>query len=88
MLLDKKGNIQGISQDEWKKRFRDRLLSIMKEKNMNQSKLAKASGLSTSRISEYINMKTAPTIFALINIADTFDMTVGELIDWEEIVCK
>lgn len=86
MLLDKNNKIIGISQDDWKKTFSDRLANILKERNMSQSDLAKASGLSRSRINEYISMKTVPTIFASINMAYALDITVEELIGCDSLV--
>lgn len=77
-----------MTQDEWKLKFRDRLMIILKDKNMSQAELAKLSGLSVSRISEYINMKATPTIFAMLNIADTLDMKIDDLVDCDELVCK
>lgn len=86
MLLDKHNKIIGISRDEWKRRFADRLTNILKERNMSQSELAKASGLSRSRINEYISMRSVPSIFASINIADALDISVEELIGCDSLV--
>ena len=77
-----------MTQDEWKEKFGKRLITVLKEKNMKQSELAKMSGVSSSRVSEYISMKSVPTIFAIVNMADALDMTVEELVDCDELVCK
>ena len=86
MLLDKHNKIIGISRDNWKKIFSDRLTNLLKERNMCQSDLAKASGLSRSRINDYISMKSVPTIFASINMAYALDITVEELIGCDSLV--
>jgi transcriptional regulator with XRE-family HTH domain len=51
---------------------------------MSQAQLARDSGLSVSRISDYINKFSTPTIFALINIAYALDMELSELADFDE----
>ena len=86
MLLDKRNKIIGISRDDWKKIFSNRLANFLKERNMCQSDLAKASGLSRSRINDYISMKSVPTIFASINMAYALDITVEELIGCDSLV--
>lgn len=73
-----------MRQTEWRKVFANNLLCILREKGMSQSQLARDSGLSVSRISEYINMNATPTIFAIINMAYALDMEVGELVDFDE----
>lgn len=73
-----------MTQEEWKAIFGDNLSAILEEKGMTQSQLAKDAGLSVSRISEYVNKRTVPTIFALINIAYALDMSTDELIDFGE----
>jgi transcriptional regulator with XRE-family HTH domain len=72
-----------MTQNEWRKIFANNLLCILREKGMSQAQLARDSGLSVSRISEYINMNATPTIFAIINIAYALDMEVGELVDFD-----
>ena len=73
-----------MTQHEWKLRFRDKLLTVLKERNMNQSQLAAATGLSASRISDYINMKATPTIYAIVNISYALDIPAQELTDFNE----
>lgn len=77
-----------MTQDEWKRKFGERLSSIIKERNISQHKLAKESGLSVSRINDYLNMKVAPTIFAMINLADALEMKIDDLIECDELVNK
>jgi transcriptional regulator with XRE-family HTH domain len=75
-----------MTQKEWLNIFSDNLIDLMQEKGINQSQLAEDSGLSASRISEYVNKKATPTLFAAINIAYALDMDVSELVDFDERV--
>lgn len=75
-----------MTQTEWKEIFADNLTSILEEKGMTQSQLAKDADLSISRISDYVNKRAVPTVFAIINMAYALDMDVGELIDFDEHV--
>jgi transcriptional regulator with XRE-family HTH domain len=75
-----------MTQSEWKEIFGDNLVAILKERGMTQSELARESGLSTSRVSEYINGYAAPSIFAAINMAYVLGVDVGEFVDFEEPV--
>ena len=72
-----------MTQEEWRYRFKVRLSELLNERNMNQTALARSSGLSVSRISDYMNMKSTPTIFAIINIAYALDTSISELIDFD-----
>lgn len=73
-----------MTQDQWREKFRERLLSLLKESDMSQNQLAKESGLSSGRISDYINMRNTPTPFAIINIAYALDRNVSDLVDFDE----
>jgi transcriptional regulator with XRE-family HTH domain len=73
-----------MTQLEWKIMFSDNLCSILNEKGMTQADLARDSGLSPSRINEYIKQNATPTVFAIINIAYALDIDVNELIDFDE----
>lgn len=73
-----------MTMTEWKEIFGSNLVALLKEKGMTQSQLAKDTGLSTSRISDYINGYSAPSVFAIINMAYALDIDVGEFVDFEE----
>ena len=75
-----------MTQTEWKEIFGDNLVTILREKNMSQAQLAKKAGLSTSRVSDYINGNSTPTIFAIINMAYALEMDIGEFVDFEEYI--
>lgn len=77
-----------MTEHEWLDIFGDNLVSLMRDWNMSQSELSQRSGLSQSSISAYINKRKMPGVKALINIADVFDislddfMNFGDIIDW------
>lgn len=73
-----------MTQSQWRNVFGDNLADILRDKGMSQAQLARDSGLSVSRISDYINKFSTPTIFALINIAYALDMELSELADFDE----
>lgn len=73
-----------MTQNEWRRIFSNNLMDILDEKGMSQSHLARDTGLSISRISDYINERSTPTIFAIINIAYALDMDISELVDFDE----
>ena len=75
-----------MTQNEWRNMFSNNLLDILQDKGMTQAQLARDAGISSSRISEYINERTTPTIFAIINIAYALDMDVSELVDFDDRV--
>lgn len=71
-----------MTEIEWMQIFGDNLVSILEEWGMTQRELADRSGLSESTISRYIHKEVAPSIFAVINIADTLGISIDELIDF------
>jgi transcriptional regulator with XRE-family HTH domain len=73
-----------MTQTDWRDTFAGNLVDILKNRGMTQTQLAQDSGLSVSRISDYINKRATPTIFALINMAYALDMDVCELVDFDE----
>lgn len=73
-----------MTQTDWRDTFAGNLVDVLKDRGMTQTQLAQDSGLSVSRISDYINKRATPTIFALINMAYALDMDVCELVDFDE----
>lgn len=73
-----------MTQTEWRNIFGDNLAELMQEAEMSQSQLARESGLSVSRINDYINKNATPSVFAIINLAYALDVGVGELVDFGE----
>ena len=75
-----------MTQEEWRDIFGSNLASILRDRNMSQNELAKETGLSTSRISDYIHGYSSPSVFAVINMAYALDVDAGEFIDFEESI--
>ena len=71
-----------MSAEEWLRHFSTRLRTLIENNNMSQYELSELSGISRSRLSEYINMKSIPTVFAIINLAYAFDVSTESLIDF------
>ena len=70
--------------EEWKDIFGDNLSSILEERKMTQSRLARLSGVSTAMISDYINKRSVPGLMAAINMAYALNVRLEELVDFEE----
>lgn len=70
-----------MTRDEWKMTFGSNLDAILQEYGMPQTELAKLSDVSQGMISDYINGWSAPSIFAVINIAQILDIDIDELVD-------
>ena len=75
-----------MTEVEWINIFGDNLIDMLKEANMTQKELADASGISESRVSDYIHKRRAPRIRSIINIAYTLDCSVDDLVDFEEMI--
>jgi transcriptional regulator with XRE-family HTH domain len=73
-----------MTQTEWREIFGANLVDILKERNLSQAQLAKETGLSTSRISDYIKGYATPNIFAIINMAYVLGLDISEFVDFEE----
>ena len=70
--------------NDWKQKFSIKVNELMRNNNMTQSQLAKSTGISKGRLSEYLSMKAMPTIFAVINIACVLDVSVSSITDFGE----
>ena len=75
-----------MTQSEWREIFGDNLKSILEERGMSQRDLANDTGLSNSRINEYIKGNTTPNIFAIINMAYVLDIDIDEFVDFEDTI--
>ena len=73
-----------MTQTEWKNIFGENLDSLLRERGMSQAQLARDSGVSTAMISEYINKRSIPGLTAAINIAYALDISIDELVDFDE----
>lgn len=66
--------------DGLKAEFSSRLRQLISDKGANQAGIARASGVSTSKLSDYVNAKTLPSVTAAVALADALDTTVDYLI--------
>ena len=58
----------------------DRILELMKEKNIKANALANELGLPNSAFSEWKKKKANPSVDVIIKIADYFDVTTDYLL--------
>lgn len=75
-----------MTQTEWKEIFGRNLFDILKDRGMSQGQLARDTGLSVSRVSDYINGNATPSVFAIINMAYALDIDIGEFVDFGETI--
>lgn len=60
--------------------FQKKLKDIMKSKQLTQMELAKLAHISQNTISNWLNDSSSPTLKNLEALADSLNITVGELI--------
>ena len=58
----------------------NRLKDLREDRDMRQSDLAAATGIDQRTISNYETGKTAPDAYALIRLADFFDVSIDYLV--------
>jgi transcriptional regulator with XRE-family HTH domain len=75
-----------MTRDEWKITFGDNLSGVLHDIRMSQNELAKLSDLSPGMISDYINGWSAPSVFAINNIAHVLDIDIDELVDMGDTI--
>lgn len=73
-----------MKQFEWKKIFSKNLICLLEERGMSQAQLARDSGVSNAMISDYVNERSVPGLFAVINIAYALDVNINDLVDYDE----
>ena len=72
----------------------ERILKVLKERNMTQAEFAKQVGIATSTISEWKKRKTNPSVDKIMDICNVLQITPGQLLtgkgieDEEEIVAS
>lgn len=66
--------------------FGDNLQSLLDERYLTQSELAKLTGITKGAISRYVSGKQMPTIKNAINIAEAFGMTLDELLYFGDVI--
>lgn len=60
--------------------MRNRIRDLREDKDLRQSDLAEKTGIDQRTISNYETGKTAPDAYALIKLADFFDVSIDYLI--------
>jgi len=68
-----------FSEEEWSRGFASKLRKKMRVKGMSGKELAARSGISESRISQYLNGKTVPSAVAVARLALALECSVSEL---------
>ena len=58
----------------------NRIKDLREDKDMRQSDLAEATGIDQRTISNYETGKTSPDAYALIRLADFFDVSIDYLV--------
>ena len=57
----------------------ERIIKVLKERNMTQAEFAKQVGISTSTISEWKKRKTNPTVEKIMDICNVLQITPGDV---------
>ena len=58
-----------IPEDEWLDKFADKLATLMYSRGYNQTILSKATSISRSTISKYLNSEQMPTAKSIVNLS-------------------
>lgn len=58
----------------------ERIIKVLKERNMTQAEFAKQVGISTSTISEWKKRKTNPTVDKIMDICNVLQITPDQLL--------
>ena len=58
----------------------ERIIKVLKERNMTQAEFAKQVGISTSTISEWKKRKTNPTVDKIMDICNVLQITPEQLL--------
>lgn len=58
----------------------ERILKVLKERNMTQAEFAKQVGIATSTISEWKKRKTNPSVDKIMDICNVLQITPGQLL--------
>lgn len=77
-----------MTERNWMKTFGDNLAYQLREADMTQNELAERTGLTQASISRYVNGTQLPGIRAIVNIANVFDCTTDELINFDDRISQ
>lgn len=70
---------------EYENKFKDNLKELRLEKNLGQTELAKAVGVSKGIISLWENGLRQPNMYSLIVLAKFFNISIDELVGFNDI---
>ena len=77
-----KGGIDEMyNPEEDYQRMLNKLNAICKQKNMSKYALAKATGMSSSSMSNLLNGKTKPYLYNMLLICSALEISMGELLE-------
>lgn len=65
--------------------WREKILNLMRERDINQKQLAKKSGITESSISRYLHGSQRPRMDILVNIAKALDIKTEYLLEENEM---
>lgn len=74
-------NISMYNPDKDYQHMLDKLNKIRKQKNISKYALAKATGMSSSSMSNLLNGKTKPYLYNMLLICNVLQISVGELFE-------
>lgn len=75
-----------MTKDKWLTYFGSNLESLMREKNVTQTELAKASKISQATINRYLTGDRFPNTKAIINLSYALGCDLMDLIDFGEMI--
>lgn len=73
-----------MTEQAWLNLFGDNLASIMLEKGITQSQLAKRSGVSKTCINQYLSKRRMPSVKSIVNLSYALHVTCDDLLDLDE----
>lgn len=80
-IFNIKDNLDDISETDWRKHFRYKLIMILYKAGMSQKRLAEKTGISEVTICKYTNGSATPSLYNARKIARALGIDINELID-------
>lgn len=74
------------SEEEWRKRFGDRLKTLLRDRSFKHESFSELLGISRAMLSRYINGKATPSSYVIQRIARVLNCDVRDLIDFDYIL--
>ena len=81
IFTDLNGDYRMYTPDEDYQHMLDKLNAIRKQKNISKYALAKATGMSTSSMSNLLTGKTKPYLYNMLLICNVLQIPLGELLE-------